>query len=58
MADKPKGGGGSDAMKDLKGLLWILLGLFFLWYMSGGYERAKQNQTGPYLNRSNETLFS
>jgi len=47
MADKPSKP--PDAMKDLKGLLVILIGLFFLWYMSGGYERA-QEAKDPYLN--------
>ena len=55
MADKPSKP--PDAMKDLKGLLWILLGLFFLWYMTGGYERAK-NSNSPYLNLSETTSIS
>lgn len=56
MADKaPKA---PDAMKDLKGLLWILLGIFFLWYMTGGYERSKENADSPYLNLSEHTSIS
>lgn len=54
MADKPKP---PDAMKDLKNLLLILIGIFFLWYMTGGYERA-QNLETPYLNLNNTSSIS
>ncbi|MBP7845976.1 MAG: hypothetical protein KA007_00910 [Candidatus Pacebacteria bacterium] len=52
MADKPKA---PDAMKDLKNLLLILIGIFFLWYLTGGYERA-QNLESPYLNLNTSSI--
>lgn len=38
-----------DAMKDLKWLLLILVGLWFLWYFAGG-RMHKEATSGPFLN--------
>ncbi len=47
------GGGGADAMKDLKFFGLLLLGLLFLWYANGGYERSKNE--GPLLSPPTST---
>lgn len=44
------GGETSPAMKDLMWIFLAILGLFALWYFTGGPQRSRESGKSPFVN--------
>ncbi len=55
MSDAHGGHGGSN-WKPLRDILLVIIGIWILWYFTGGPERAAQNGDNPYMEKPSSVV--